>query len=204
MIQPVLAAYKVLASTNKFSWELLETTSNHALHDIRKHYPTRESLDEGAWWLFALEAVRRTQEEAVYAEYTARERMLSFYFTLSEVLKADKDYALMHLRDLGLLDFSPPFLTKFIEAHAAFTRQILEAGMEAGEIPRRMWLSDQYAKVHFLQTLFVLRTWAADKTETYAETDSAIEKAVNLGFDLMERNFLDSAWDFGKYLWSRN
>ena len=204
MQDKLLSTYRRLAAEGGFSWENLAQGLGITPDELRAQHPHREGLDQAAWRDMLALSIARAQAEPVYAEYTARERMLSFYFTLMEQLKQDRGYALPHLRDLGVLDVSPGFLADFWPLYEGFVTQVLREGMDAGEIPRRIWISDQYAKVHYLQTLFVLRAWAADTTPDGTETDSAIEKAVNLGFDVMERNFLDSAWDFGKYLWSRN
>ena len=39
-----------------------------------------------------------------------------------------------------------------------------------------------------------------DKSEEFEQTDTAIEKSVNLAFDFMAHGVFDSAFDFGKFL----
>jgi hypothetical protein len=42
-----------------------------------------------------------------------------------------------------------------------------------------------------------------DESRDFEDTDAAIEKGVNLGFDLMKENTLDKAFDLAKFLWGR-
>jgi len=52
-----------------------------------------------------------------------------------------------------------------------------------------------------LQLLFVIGFWIKDDSIAFEKTDAAIEKAVNLSFDLMGKGPLDAMLDFGKFLY---
>jgi len=49
----------------------------------------------------------------------------------------------------------------------------------------------------------VLRYWIKDDSERFEMTDAAIEKAVNLSFQLISSGTLDSILDFGKFVFAR-
>ncbi len=55
----------------------------------------------------------------------------------------------------------------------------------------------------WVQALFVLKYWIEDSSINFEMTDAAIEKAVNLSFQLMHSNTLDSLLDFGKFILTR-
>ena len=78
--------------------------------------------------------------------------------------------------------------------------ELVNEGIETGEIAERMVLGDEYADWHWPQFLFLLNKWIEDKSEKHANSDQAVEKAVNLGFDIMGRNVFDSAFDFAKFM----
>jgi Tetracyclin repressor-like, C-terminal domain len=50
------------------------------------------------------------------------------------------------------------------------------------------------------QFLFITRFWADDSSDGFEKSDEAIEKGVNLTFDLMARSPLDSLVDYGKFI----
>jgi hypothetical protein len=52
------------------------------------------------------------------------------------------------------------------------------------------------------QMQFLLRFWAKDTSNEFERTDAAIEKAVNLSFDVLGKNLVDSTFDFVKFTFS--
>jgi hypothetical protein len=54
-----------------------------------------------------------------------------------------------------------------------------------------------------VQFWFIIQFWMTDESRDFEDTDAAIEKGVNLGFDLMKENTLDKAFDLAKFLWGR-
>jgi hypothetical protein len=52
----------------------------------------------------------------------------------------------------------------------------------------------------WIQTLFILQFWANDDSKEFEKTDAAIEKAVNVAYDLMGKSPLDSMFDFAKFI----
>jgi hypothetical protein len=53
----------------------------------------------------------------------------------------------------------------------------------------------------WLQFLYVSRVWANDDSKDYQITDAAIEKSVNLLFELMRKGPLDMAIEFAKFMY---
>jgi hypothetical protein len=48
---------------------------------------------------------------------------------------------------------------------------------------------------------FLLLFWRDDESAGFEKTDAAIEKSVNLAFDLIGKGAVDSAFDFAKFLY---
>ena len=74
-------------------------------------------------------------------------------------------------------------------------------GKETQEIANRPVISDRYDEALWIQVLFVLKYWLDDNSPRFEKTDAAIEKSVNLAFDLMGKSALDSFLDFAKFLY---
>ena len=51
-----------------------------------------------------------------------------------------------------------------------------------------------------MQFGFILNFWAKDSSAGFEKTDEAIEKGVNVTFDLFEKSALDSILDYGKFM----
>ena len=63
-----------------------------------------------------------------------------------------------------------------------------------------MVLGNEYPGWHWPQVLYLINGWLNDNSTAFTKTDQAIEKSVNLGFDIMGRNLFDSAFDFLKFV----
>jgi hypothetical protein len=48
---------------------------------------------------------------------------------------------------------------------------------------------------------FILLFWKEDDSAGFEKTDAAVEKSVNLAFDLIGKGAVDSAIDFAKFLY---
>ena len=51
----------------------------------------------------------------------------------------------------------------------------------------------------WIQFLYISRDWANDDSEEFQITDAAIEKSVNLIFELMRKGPVDLMIDFAKF-----
>jgi AcrR family transcriptional regulator len=168
--------------------------------EFYEHYNSFEALEKDVWSGFLENTLTKLYAEEVYASYSVREKLLSFYYTWIEELKANRSYILVTYRPGNLPLATPPELTKFRREFIIFMNELIREGQETGEIMQRVVLSDKYADGLWLQLLFVLDFWVKDDSLGFEKTDAAIEKAVNLSFDIMGRNTLDSGLDFFKFL----
>ncbi|MCU0448445.1 MAG: TetR family transcriptional regulator C-terminal domain-containing protein [Bernardetiaceae bacterium] len=155
---------------------------------------------EAQIWADALgQTLGRITQDEVYNNYTAREKVLTLYYALLEQLKAVRSFAVFTLdREPPLFggELLKPFRAKFDE----HIKSVINDGVYSGEVNDRPFLTDRYADLIWWQVLFLLRFWAKDTSPDFERTDAAVEKAVNLSFDLLGRNLLDSAFDFGKFV----
>ncbi|MEJ7665766.1 MAG: hypothetical protein WKG07_42725 [Hymenobacter sp.] len=60
-------------------------------------------------------------------------------------------------------------------------------------------LEGGYGRIFQRQLQFILLFFVRDQSVNFERTDAAVEKAVTLSFDLVGRNTLDSAFDFGRF-----
>ncbi|SNR33710.1 MULTISPECIES: TetR/AcrR family transcriptional regulator [Hymenobacter] len=173
--------------------------------EFYRYYATFEAIDRELWADFGREARATAAQEPVWQQYGAREKLLAFYYTLLEILKRNRSYALQSLRRSmhRMPGLTPRVLDDFRQEFEEFVGGILRDGRRTEEVASRPLVQDQYPRVFWQQMLFVLGFFAKDDTVDFARTDAAVEKAVTLSFDLVGRNTLDSALDFVRFLVQR-
>jgi hypothetical protein len=165
-----------------------------------KEFNSTESLLSGFWLHLFNDAKTRLESQEVYQGYNAKERILAFYFTFMEHLAEQRSFLFLLDRMLGM-QAKQASLKKI---HAAFKEWIsnrLSEGKDEGEIANRKFLEDQYPEAFWLQLQFLIRFWLSDDSDGFQKTDAAIEKSLNLTFELMGPGVLDALVDFGKFAW---
>ncbi|MCA8829663.1 TetR/AcrR family transcriptional regulator [Hymenobacter pini] len=170
--------------------------------EFYRFYANFEGIDREIWADFGRDARALAAQEPVWEQYGSREKLLGFYYTLLELLKRNRSYALQSLhRSLHTMPgLTPRVLDDFRQEFELFVGEILREGRRTEEVASRPLVQDQYPRAFWQQMLFVLGFFAKDDTVDFARTDAAVEKAVTLSFDLVGRNTLDSAIDFVRFL----
>jgi hypothetical protein len=168
--------------------------------DFYNEFNSFKALQKHIWADFLNETIENLHAEESFAEYSSREKLLALYFTLIEVLKSNRSYAMMDLQKMRKGDLKPAFLEVFKKHFYKFVDEILLQGKETEEIIDRPVIGDRYGEGLWIQTLFILQFWANDDSKDFEKTDAAIEKAVNVAYDLMGKSPLDSMFDFAKFI----
>lgn len=170
--------------------------------DFYRFYATFDAIDRELWADFGREARATAAKEPVWEQYGAREKLLAFYYTLLEILKRNRSYALNALhRSLSKMPgLTPRVLDDFRQEFEQFVGDILREGRRTEEVADRPLLQNRYPRAFWQQALFVLSFFAKDDSINFERTDAAVEKAVTLSFDLVGRNTLDSALDLARFL----
>lgn len=160
-------------------------------------YPSMDLLEKDVWKDLFDETLNRLYNDEAYIQYSVREKLLGFYYTLIEVLKPRRSYVAF----AGKHSFiASSYLEEFKKVFLDFTRKLVMEALTKEEIYDRPVITQKYNEALWGQLLFVLNFWIRDESEGFEKTDEAIDKAVNLSFDLMAKNPLDSLLEFGRYL----
>jgi len=170
------------------------------------YYNSFSAIEKDIWKSYFDETMTRIQGESVYNEYSVREKLLAFYYTLIEVLKEHRSYvtySVDRMKKMGLRASNAGFLQDFKSSFLDYVNDLIAEGKETEEIVDRPLVSSRYDDGLWQQLLFVLRFWADDDSRGFERTDAAIEKAVNLSFDIMSRTALDAAVDFARFLYQK-
>lgn len=160
-----------------------------------------DGLEKLIWKGFIDKAVNRLNEDDSFAGFTVREKVLAFYYTLLEELKQNRSYVLFQLENFRKPELVPEYLKGFKTSFEAFFESTLNEGKGNGEIAKRPILDKRYPQLFWMHMGFILLFWKEDDTPGFERTDAAVEKSVNLAFDLIGKGAVDSAIDLAKFLY---
>ena len=161
-------------------------------------YPNLQAVERRFWSSRVEEIVRNLEDGDEFQGFSARERLLAFYFAFLDhslnyrsllLLRVNRPPAVPHPSLKGLTD-------RFEE----FADGLIRHGIESGELPERGPVSRFYGKGFVLNFLTVNHFYLHDESEGYERTDAFVEKSVALLFDLVGRQALDRALDLGRFL----
>ena len=146
-------------------------------------------------------AYAKCAESDPWNSYTAREKVLSVFYTFIEELKGNRTFVkFLKERDFKALPKWPAYLNKLKDSFVGKMKPIIIEGIENKEIAERKYIDEKYVDGLWINFLFTLKFWIEDTSDNFEKTDAAIEKSVNLSLDIMGKGALDSALDFGKFL----
>jgi hypothetical protein len=168
------------------------------------HFGSFEGLEKSIWKGYIESTRNRMENDEDYRGFNTREKILTFYFSLAELLKSDRSFALHQLRSWKNPSMVPTFLKGFKDSFKDWINTVLNEGKSSGEIAQRPYLDKRYDLLFWMHFMFILQFWSNDESAGFEKTDAAIEKSVNLAFDLIGKGVLDSAIDFGKFLYQNH
>lgn len=169
--------------------------------DFYKVAASFEALEKKIWLGYAEQTVTRLESDKDFEKFSAREKFLAFYFTLAETLKQNRSFCVLLLNRHKKLEIVPGFLQSFKNAFEEFAGRIVMEGKVSGEVAERPLLDKRYPQLFWVHMSLLLLFWKDDDSPDFEKTDVFIEKSVNLAFDLIGKGALDSAIDFGKFLY---
>ncbi|MCH7397108.1 TetR/AcrR family transcriptional regulator [Belliella sp. DSM 107340] len=170
--------------------------------DFYNYFTSFDSIKTAVWSQLFEATVESIESQEVYREYSAREKLLSFLFTWIEELKKNRSYLLsLYGNKKDVKSLLPTEVKIFKSKFKDFANEIILEGKETEEIASRPILSDRYDDALWFQVWFVFQFWLNDTSPAFEKTDAAIEKSVNLAFDLMGKSALDTFIDFAKFMY---
>lgn len=165
-------------------------------------FSTFDAVEASVWRAIFNHTYDTIKAQDVFEGYSAREKILAFYFGLVEHLKSHRSFVTWTFKNTPKMTLSSAaFLTDFKKMFEDFADEVIRSGISAGEVMDRKIISDKYKDALWVQLLFVIYFWIDDNSTEFERTDEAIEKGVNIAFDLMGQSALDSMIDYGKFLW---
>jgi AcrR family transcriptional regulator len=169
--------------------------------EFYNHFGSFEGLERKIWKGFIDRTIERVKADESYQGFSAREKLLTFYYAFFEELKTNRSFVLIQLKKQRTLELTPGFLKDFRQSYVSYVEEIIKSGKENGEIARRPFFDKRYAPMFWYHMGFLLLFWRDDNSAGFEKTDAAIEKSVNLAFEFIGKGAVDSVIDFAKFIY---
>ena len=163
-------------------------------------FGTLESVEKEIYKIFIEKTIDLIQKDPSYENYDMKDKMLSFYFTLFEMMSANRSYVLLTLKEhqnqlKNLMQLSS-FRTEFKNYVSEIITDDVRIQYEKFQNIQEKAIKESA----WIQFLMILKFWLEDESAAFEKTDIFIEKSVKAGFELMNITPIESVIDFGKFL----
>ncbi|MET3114835.1 hypothetical protein AAKU52_002574 [Pedobacter sp. CG_S7] len=170
--------------------------------EFYEFYASFDSIEKAIWLESTVDTIAAIEEQEVWSQYSSRDKILAFFYSYVEVLKKQRSFVIYSLK--GHKNFStPPVLSGVQTVFENFAENIINEGLESGELAERKFFAKRYKDALWVQFAFIVNFWIHDDSDGFEKTDEAIEKGINVTFDLFQRSPIDNLFEYGKFL-SRN
>jgi hypothetical protein len=171
--------------------------------EFYQFYASFESIEKLIWADLTAETIDTIRQQEVWSQYSSRDRVLSFFYSYVEVLKRQRSFIVYSLKKHTARFAIPAVLSGVKVIFENFAEELINEGLESGELADRKFLTKRYKDALWIQFAFIVNFWVNDDSTGFEKTDEAIEKGINVTFDLFQRSPLDNLFEYGKFL-SRN
>lgn len=168
--------------------------------EFYQFYGSFEAVEQGIWAGFAAKTLAEIRAQEVWEGYSSREKALSFFYGFFELIKSSRSFAVYSIKKQPKGFTTPKVFIPLKDLFEGFADEILKEGIESTELSDRKYFSKKYKDALWIQFVFVLNFWINDNSAGFEKTDEAIEKGINVTFDLFQRSPIDNLFEYGKFL----
>lgn len=169
--------------------------------DFYKFFGSIDSLKQEIWVKFFENAQNSITKDEAFDSYSEKNKLLTLYFTLFEILTLNRSYVLFSLKENkeGLKNLKT--LKHFRNHFKDFIVNIIDNNENMVSDKISKITKPVFSEGAWIQFLFLLKFWMDDTSAGFEKTDVLIEKSVNTVVDLLDTKPLESLFDLGKFLW---
>lgn len=168
-----------------------------------EHFASFEAIEAVIWKNLVTASVSAIRLGEEWDGFTAQQKLLTFYYAFFEKALDDRSFLLVRFPRCRGRQSPASQLQQMKLEFTAFARKIISEGTEKNEIACRGKLNDTYPSGMFRHFISAIEFNLDDTSQRFERTDAFIEKSVQLGFDLIGRNALESAFDLVRFLSGR-
>ncbi|WP_319482922.1 TetR family transcriptional regulator C-terminal domain-containing protein [uncultured Draconibacterium sp.] len=169
--------------------------------EFYKLFGSFEALEKAIFKAFFDQSMQLLAQNKEYQSFDAKNKVIAFYYTFFEVLKANRSYVLLALNESK---DKLKVLASLSELKKAFAEYVDSLEIETPKLPHEKIEKVKARSLResaWAQLLFTMRFWIEDTSPDFEKTDVFIEKSVNTAFALLDATTLNSVFDLGKFLY---
>ncbi|OJW13814.1 TetR family transcriptional regulator C-terminal domain-containing protein [Mucilaginibacter sp. 44-25] len=170
-----------------------------AEEEFYRFFGSFDAIEQSIWTSLMQKTISEIRSQEIWPQYSSREKALSFFYSFFELLKGSRSFAVYSIKKHKTIG-TPKVLEPAKDIFEEFATGILNEGLESAELNDRKFFSKRYKDALWVQFGFVLNFWIHDDSAGFEKTDEAIEKGVNVTFDLFQRSPIDNLFEYGKFL----
>jgi hypothetical protein len=169
--------------------------------EFYKFFGSLDGLRQEIWIKFFENAEASIKKDEAFESYSDKNKLLTLYFTLFEILTLNRSYVLFSLKENkeGLKNLKS--LKQFRNHFKDFISTIINENENMVSDKISKITKPVFSEGAWIQFLFLLKFWMDDTSVGFEKTDVLIEKSVNTVVDLLDTKPLESLFDLGKFLW---
>ena len=199
-IQESYIDYVLTKGSKPSSVYLFAKENNLTESEFYNLYTSFDGIERSIWTDLCKKAISEVQNQEIWNQYSSREKTLAFFYAFIELLKSKRSFVLYSLKQTKQI-LGTPFILQGLKAiFEEFASGLIEEGLESGELANRRFLTSKYKDALWIQFGVILNFWVKDSSLGFEKTDEAIEKGINVTFDLFVKSPLDSLLDYGKFI----
>lgn len=166
--------------------------------DFYEEFGNLNALAANIWKGFFEDTKNQIQADPQYQSFSVREKLLAFFYTWLENIKKYRSFISLMTEGKKMWEQKEQFAS-FKTAFQEYAQELLNEALETGEAENRNFLNNAYPTLLWADVMYILRFWLKDTSKNFEQTDAAVEKVINLFFDIIGKTFLDTLFDFAKF-----
>ena len=169
--------------------------------DFYAFYGSIDALKQDIWVKFFENVKATIENDENYLTYSNKNKLLTLYFSLFEVLTLNRSYVVFALKEDKNLLKNLHQLKEFRTHFKNFISEIADTQTTDEDFKVNKITRPLYVEGAWVEFLFLMKFWLDDTSKGFEKTDIMIEKAVKATFDVLDTTPIDSLIDLGKFVW---
>jgi AcrR family transcriptional regulator len=170
-----------------------------AERDFYTEFGSIEALESSFWEDLVEKTITAVEAGPEWQGFGARQRLLAFLFAFLEKSLDVRTVLLFRFRSLSPL-CNPEWLRGMERRFKEWASDLVAHASATGEIAERGRLLGLYPSAFYLLLRSVIDFNVKDTSARYERSDAFVEKSVNLAFDVLRTQAIDSAFDLLRFL----
>ena len=164
-----------------------------------QEFPNLDAVESAFWRDQVAHVIAAVELSGEWEGFAAKQRALTFFFAWFEHALEIRSLVILRFGDLGTFE-KPAWLRGFRDTFREFAKRTVAHGISTGEIAERGRLTAFYPDAIFTAFRNLVEFNIHDNSRGFERTDAYIEKSVQLAFELIRSQAIDSAFDLARFL----